>query len=101
MGIAVSGSALVGSADTPVPCRPSLAPVVVLRDGGLVQAPRSLTCDTFGSANTALGCVGAEVRLPARAVGDVVVFLGQRGLHSLVDSSVQRARTPAAMVIGS
>ena len=85
--------------NTPVPCRPSLAPFVVLRDGGLLEAPRSMTCDIFGSANTALDSIGVEVRLPALALGDMVVSLGQGAYtRSLIPPFNERER-PAAIVL--
>jgi bifunctional diaminopimelate decarboxylase / aspartate kinase len=87
--------------NTPVPCRPSLAPFVVLRNGGLLQGPRSLTCDIFGSANTSLDSIGASVRLPALELGDVVVSLGQGAYtRSLIPPFNERDR-PAAIVVNS
>ena len=87
--------------NTPVPCRPSLAPFVVVKDGVLLSAPRSLTCDLFGSANTALDCIGADVRLPALAVGDVVMSLGQGAYtRSLIPPFNERER-PAAIVLST
>jgi len=87
--------------NTPVPCRPSLAPFVVLRDGGLLKAPHSMTCDIFGSGNTALDTIGKGVRLPALALGDVVVSLGQ-GVYtrSLIPPFNERER-PVASVLSS
>jgi diaminopimelate decarboxylase len=85
--------------NTPVPCRPSLAPFVVLRDGDLLKAPRCLTCDIFGSSNTALDSIGVDVRLPALDLGDVVVSLGQGAYtRSLIPPFNERER-PAAIVL--
>lgn len=86
--------------NTPVPCRPSLAPFVVLRNGGLLKEPRTLSCDLFGSANTALDSIGVGVRLPALAVGDVVVSLGQGAYaRSLIPPFNERER-PGVIVLG-
>ena len=72
-----------------------------MRGGGLLNAPRSLTCDIFGSANTALDSIGADVRLPALELGDVVVSLGQGAYtRSLIPPFNERER-PAAIVLGS
>jgi len=85
--------------NTPVPCRPSLAPFVVLRNGNELGGPRSLTCDIFGSANTALDSIGAKVRLPALAVGDTLVSLGQGAYtRSLIPPFNERER-PSAIVL--
>ena len=85
--------------NTPVPCRPSMAPFVALRDGVVMKAPRSTSCDIFGSANTALDSIGAGVRLPALVPGDVVVSLGQGAYtRSLIPPFNERER-PAAIVI--
>jgi diaminopimelate decarboxylase len=87
--------------NTPVPCRASTAPFVVLRMGGLLNTPRSLTCDIFGSANTALDSIGVAVRLPALAPGDVVVSTSQGAYtRSLIPPFNERER-PAAIVLGS
>jgi len=87
--------------NTPVPCRPSLAPFVVLRDGSLLKAPQSIKCDIYGSANTALDSLGVGVHLPALAVGDVVVSLGQGAYsRSLIPPFNERER-PAAIVLSS
>lgn len=87
--------------NTPVPCRPSLAPFAVLRDGGLLAAPRRMTCDIFGSANTALDSIGLQVRLPALTLGDVVVALGQGAYtRSLIPPFNERER-PAAVVLSN
>jgi diaminopimelate decarboxylase len=86
---------------TPVPCRPSLAPFVVLRDGDLLKAPRSLTCDIFGSANTALDSIGAAVRLPALALGDVLVSLEQGAYTRSLISPFNERERPAAIVLNS
>jgi diaminopimelate decarboxylase len=85
--------------NTPVPCRPSLAPFVVVREGALVQASRSLTCDLFGSANTALDTIGVEVRLPALAVGDVVVSLGQGAYTRALIPPFNERDCPAAIIV--
>jgi diaminopimelate decarboxylase len=86
--------------NTPVPCRPSLAPFVVLRDGHLLKSPRSVTCDLFGSANTALDSVGAEVRLPVLTLGDVVVSLGQGAYTRTLIPPFNERERPAAVVLG-
>ena len=87
--------------NTPVPCRPSLAPFVVLRDGVPLDMPRRWTCDLYGSANTALDSIGSAVRLPTLAVGDVVVSLGQGAYtRSLIPPFNERER-PGAVVIGA
>jgi len=85
--------------NTPIPCRPSLAPFVVLRDGNLLKEPSSLTCDIFGSSNTALDSIGVAVRLPHLALGDMVVSLGQGAYtRSLIPPFNERER-PAAIVL--
>ncbi len=85
--------------NTPVPCRPSLGLFVVLRDGNLVNTPRSLSCDIFGSANTALDSIGADVRLPVLELGDVVVSLGQGAYtRSLIPPFNERER-PVTIVL--
>jgi diaminopimelate decarboxylase len=87
--------------NTPVPCRPSLAPFVVLRDGGLLKPTKSMMCDLYGSANTALDTIGVNVRLPDLALGDVVVSLGQGAYtRSLIPPFNERGR-PAAIVLSS
>jgi diaminopimelate decarboxylase len=87
--------------NTPVPCRPSLSPFIVLREGQLITAPRSLTCDIYGAANTAVDSIGIDVRLPQIALGDVVVALGQGAYtRSLIPPFNERER-PGAIVIGS
>ena len=91
--------AVVLDTSTPVPCRPSLAPFVVLRDGGVLQAPRRMTCDLFGSANTALDTIGAGVRLPALVVGDVVVSLGQGAYTRSMIPPLNERERPAAIVL--
>jgi len=86
---------------TPVPCRPSLAPFVVLSDGALLKAPRSRTYDIFGAANTSLDSIGVNVHLPALTLGDVVVSLGQGAYtRSLIPPFNERER-PAAIVLRS
>ena len=58
-----------------------------------------MTCDIFGSANTALDSIGVEVRLPALALGDMVVSLGQGAYtRSLIPPFNERER-PAAIVL--
>lgn len=85
--------------NTPVPCRPSLAPFVVLRHGDLLKSPRRLSCDIFGSANTALDSIGVDVRLPVLVPGDVVVSLAQGAYtRSLIPPFNERER-PAAIVL--
>ncbi len=86
---------------TPVPCRPSLAPFVVLRDGSLLKAPRTLTCNIFGSTNTALDSIGVDVRLPALAVGDVAVSLGQGAYTRALIPPFNERERPAAIVLDS
>jgi len=87
--------------NTPVPCRPSLAPFVVLRDGSLLKESRRMTCDIFGSANTALDSIGMGIRLPTLALGDVVVSFGQGAYtRSLIPPFNERER-PAAIVLSS
>jgi diaminopimelate decarboxylase len=72
-----------------------------LRDGILLKTRTRLTCDIFGSANTALDCLGAGVRLPSPAPGDVVVCLGQGAYtRSLIPPFNERER-PAAIVLGN
>jgi bifunctional diaminopimelate decarboxylase / aspartate kinase len=85
--------------NTPVPCRPSLAPFVVLREGNLLNGPRSLVCDLFGSANTALDSIGAKVRLPALDLGDVVVSLGQGAYTRALIPPFNERERPAAIVL--
>jgi bifunctional diaminopimelate decarboxylase / aspartate kinase len=91
---------IVLDTNTPVPCRPSLAPFVTLRDRGLLKAPRTITCDIYGSANTALDSIGMDVRMPALTEGDVVVSLGQGAYtRSLIPPFNERER-PGAIVLG-
>ncbi len=60
-----------------------------------------MDCDIYGSANTALDSIGVNVRLPALAVGDVMVSLGQGAYtRSLIPPFNERKR-PAAIVLGS
>lgn len=83
----------------PVPCRPSLSPFVVLRDGTLLRVPRTITCDIFGSANTALDIISSKVSLPPLFAGDVIVSLGHGAYtRSLIPPFNERDR-PAAVVI--
>jgi diaminopimelate decarboxylase len=90
---------VVLDSNTPVPCRPSPAPFVVLRNGCVLAGPRTMTCDIFGSANTAADCIGLQVRLPALALGDVIVSLGQGAYtRSLIPPFNERER-PAAIVV--
>lgn len=85
--------------NTPIPCRPSLAPFVVLRDGSLLNTPRTLICDIYGSANTALDSIGSNVRLPTLALGDVVVSLEQGAYtRSLIPPFNERER-PGAIIV--
>ncbi len=85
--------------NTPMPCRPSLAPFVVLKQGDLLRSPRRLICDIFGSANTALDSIGLEVRLPALEPGDVVVSVAQGAYtRSLIPPFNERER-PGAIVL--
>ncbi len=86
---------------TPVPCRPSLAPFVALRDGDLVKGQRSLTCDIFGSANTAVDSIGIDVRLPTVAAGDIVVSLGQGAYTRSLIPPFNERESPIALVLGS
>lgn len=90
---------VVLNTNTPVPCRPSLAPFVVVRHGAILTSPRTLTCDIFGSANTALDSIGVDVRLPTLVVGDVVVSLGQGAYtRPLIPPFNERDR-PTAIVL--
>ncbi len=90
---------IVLDTNTPVPCRPSVAPFVVLRDGALMKEPLSMTCDIFGSANTALDSIGVAIRLPVLAPGDVIVSLGQGAYtRSMIPPFNERER-PAAIVL--
>jgi diaminopimelate decarboxylase len=85
--------------NTPVPCRPSLSPFVVLREGAILAADGDWTCDIFGSANTALDSIGADVRLPALVAGDIVVALGQGAYtRPLIPPFNERPR-PRAVVV--
>jgi diaminopimelate decarboxylase len=86
--------------NTPIPSRPAVTPFAVLRAGALLKQPRSLWCDIFGSANTALDSVGLEVRLPEVRPGDIVVMLGQGAYtRSMIPPFNERER-PVALVIG-
>jgi diaminopimelate decarboxylase/aspartate kinase len=87
--------------NTPVPCRPSLAPFVVLREGQPLPEPRAFLYDIYGSANTALDLLGAGVRLPAIVPGDVVVAGGHGAYtRSLIPPFNERDR-PEAVVLGA
>lgn len=87
--------------NSPVPCRPSLAPFVVLRDGHPLQESRNSLYDIYGSANTALDLVGAAVRLPEIDPGDVVVACGHGAYtRSLIPPFNERDR-PVAVVLGA
>ncbi len=93
--------AVVLDTNTPVPCRPSVAPFMVLRDGAVLKPPGTMTCDIFGCTNTALDCIGKDVRLPALAVGDVVVSLGHGAYtRSLIPPFNERER-PAAISLSA
>ena len=84
---------------TPVPCRPSLSPFGVMRDGEIVKEPGKWTCDLFGSSNTALDAIGADVRLPTIIPGDIIVSLGQGAYtRSLIPPFNERERPGAAVV---
>jgi diaminopimelate decarboxylase len=87
--------------NTPVPCKPSLAPFVVLRGGELLKAPRSVTGDIYGSANTALDSIGLAIRLPALALGDVIVALGQGAYTRALTPPFNERERPAAIVVSS
>lgn len=85
--------------NTPVPCRPSLLPFVVLRGGVPLKERVSMSCDIFGSANTAVDLIGKDVRLPTLAVGDVVISLGQGAYtRSLIPPFNERERPSAIFV---
>lgn len=85
--------------NTPVPCQPSLAPFVVLKNGELLKTSGSLTCDIYGSANTALDSIGRDVRLPALAPGDIVVSLGQGAYTRSLTPPFNERERPAAIVV--
>jgi diaminopimelate decarboxylase len=85
--------------NTPVPCRPSLAPFVVLREGFPLQGPRGLCCDLYGSANTALDSIGMDVRLPVLAPGDIVVSLGQGAYTRSLTPPFNERERPEAIVV--
>jgi bifunctional diaminopimelate decarboxylase / aspartate kinase len=84
----------------PVPCRPSMAPFVVLRGGRFLDIPKSLTCDIFGSANTALDLIGAGVRLPVLAPGDIVISTGQGAYTRALIPPFNERERPQAIVVG-
>jgi len=84
--------------NTPIPCRPSMAPFVVLRNGELLKTPRSFTVDLFGAANTALDTIGVDVRLPALALEDVVVSVGQGAYTRCLIPPFNERERPAATV---
>ena len=87
--------------NTPVPCKPSLAPFLVLRDGCLLQGAPRFSCDIYGSANTALDSIGINVRLPALVPGDVVVSLGQGAYTRSLTPPFNERDRPEAIVIDS
>ena len=58
-----------------------------------------MTCDIFGSANTALDSIGVGVRLPALALGDVVVSLGQGAYTRPLIPPFNERERPAAIVL--
>lgn len=96
---AVKGRVLVLDTATPVPCRPSAAPFLVLRDGRLVADEPANQYEIFGSANTGLDTIGSAVALPAVMVGDVIVASGQGAyVRSLIGSFNERP-LPAAVVV--
>jgi diaminopimelate decarboxylase/aspartate kinase len=86
---------------TPIPCRPALTPFLVLRHNELLREPRSLICDLYGAANTALDTLGLEVRLPRVQPGDVVVSCGQGAYtRSLIPPFNERPRPGVVIVPG-
>jgi diaminopimelate decarboxylase len=94
-------SIVILDTSTPVPCKPSLGPFVALRDGAPLKAPRSLTCDLYGAANTALDSVGLAVRLPPLALGDIVVVLGQGAYTRSLTPPFNERDRPAAVFVNS
>jgi diaminopimelate decarboxylase len=84
---------------TPVPCRPSLSPFAVVRDGQVLRTlDEGVRCDIFGSANTALDTMGIDVRLPSIALEDVVVSFGQGAYTRALIPPFNERERPGAMV---
>lgn len=97
--LGASHKVVILDTSTPIPCRPSLAPFVVLRGGAVLKTPRAVTCDIYGAANTALDILGHQVRLPDLAVGDTVVSLGQGAYTRTLIPPFNERKRPAAIMV--
>ncbi|MEA2326954.1 MAG: diaminopimelate decarboxylase [Thermoanaerobaculia bacterium] len=84
---------------TPVPCRPSAAPFILLRKGEVILNGASFQHDIYGSANTGLDMVGSDVPLPLVNSGDVLVSLCQGAYVRSLTGSFNERPLPAVAVV--
>lgn len=89
---------VVVDTNTPVPCRPSRAPFVVLGQTRLdpIVTPAIGLVDIYGSANTGLDVMGRDVPLPEVRPGDILVSCGQGAYSRSLVSSFNERPTPRA-----
>jgi diaminopimelate decarboxylase len=93
---------VVLDAATPVPCRPSRAPFVLVRDGAEVagdDAPTA-TCDLYGSANTGLDTIGVGVILPAPRCGDLIASASQGAYARQLTGTFNERPLPQVVTLG-
>jgi diaminopimelate decarboxylase len=85
---------------TPVPCKPSAAPFVLVRDGLVVGNDLADTPhDVFGSANTGSDAIGLGVLLPDARPGDLVVSLCQGAYTRSLTGSFNERPLPGVTVV--
>jgi diaminopimelate decarboxylase len=85
---------------TPVPCRPSAAPFVLLRAGMPVDKEEGVRrYDLFGSANTGADTLGLDVPLPEVRPGDVIVSLCQGAYARSLTGSFNERPLPAVVAV--
>lgn len=84
---------------TPVPCRPSSAPFVLLRNGEVREDPCSFLYDIFGSANTGADTIGLGVSMPQVRLGDIVISLAQGAYTRSLTGSFNERSLPGALVL--
>ena len=86
---------------TPVPCRPTTGPFVVLRAGEILSTDGDeLLADIYGSANTGLDSFALGVVQPALREGDVLVAANQGAYVRQLTSSFNERPLPDAIVLG-